>query len=161
MEDRRGPTADGGIVGGAARAGVAALVLAAVSCPIVFLALGLAQNDNSLFGVALWTIIGLVGATVLFLGLLFIVYDWLCRMRQDRDYWGTCATSSGRGEGAGSKSCGIHATTTRTSRSWTAWRRQWWTAETCLLGRDDGGRPAAPTAHGLCRRRECRTGVGR
>ena len=87
MEDRRGPAADDGIVGGAARAGASALGLAAVSYPIVFLALGLAQNDNSLFGVALWTIIGLVGAAVLFLGLLFIVYDRLCRMRHDRDYW--------------------------------------------------------------------------
>ena len=87
MEDRRGPADDGSIVGGAARAGATALVLAAVSCPIVFLALGLAQSDSSLFDVALWTIIGLVGAAVLFLGLLFIVYDRLCCMRQDRDYW--------------------------------------------------------------------------
>jgi len=87
MEDRRGPADDGGIVGGAARAGAMALGLAAVSCPIVFLALGLAQSNSSLFDVALWTIIGMVGAAVLFLGLLFIVYDRLCRMRQDRDYW--------------------------------------------------------------------------
>ena len=88
MEDRRGPAAyDGGIVGGAAKAGVGAIGLTIVSCPIVFLALGIAQGNGSLFDVAPWTVIGLVCATVFFLGLLFIVYDRLCYMRQDRDYW--------------------------------------------------------------------------
>ena len=87
MDDRRGPADDGHMVGGAAKVGVGAIVLTIVSYPIVFLALSIAQGNGSLFDAALWTIIGLVYAAALFLGLLFIVHDRLCRMRQDRDYW--------------------------------------------------------------------------
>lgn len=70
-------------------AGVAilAILATAVFCIAVFVTIPNALVVGGVLDAALWTIIGLLLATVLFAGMLCIAHVRFGRMRNNRDYW--------------------------------------------------------------------------